>query len=77
MEKILTTRELAMETGLAQWTVWKWARNGKIPSFRVNNRIFFRASAVAARLAEMEAETEADSDPPEKPITPATRRYDP
>lgn len=57
MEKILTTRELAMETGLAQWTVWKWAKNGKIPSFRVNNRIFFRLNAVAARLAEMEAET--------------------
>ena len=61
MEKILTTRELAMETGLAQWTVWKWARSGKIPSFRVNNRIFFRLSAVAARLAEMEAANRSDN----------------
>ena len=75
MEKILTTRELAVEMGLPQWTVWKWARAGRLPSFRVNGRIFFRASAVTARLAEMEAETEADSGP-EKPITPTTR-YDP
>ena len=77
MEKILTTRELAMETGLAQWTVWKWAKNGKIPSFRVNNRIFFRPSAVAARLAEMEAGTQASETDsgPEKTII--TRRYDP
>ena len=55
MEKIMTTRELAVEMGLPQWTVWKWARAGRLPSFRVNGRIFFRASAITARLAELEA----------------------
>ena len=54
MEKILTTRELAAAIGLPQWTVWKWAKSGKIPSFRINNRIFFRASAVSERLVELE-----------------------
>lgn len=61
MEKILTTRELATEMGLPQWTVWKWARTGRLPSFRVNGRIFFRASAVIARLAELEAAKQADN----------------
>ncbi len=54
-EKVLGMRELADALGVSYWTVWRWQREGQIPTIRIGKKLFFRVSAVEARLAEIEA----------------------
>lgn len=54
-ERVLGMRELADALGLSYWTVWKWQKEGKIPTIRIGKKLFFRVSAVEARLAVIEA----------------------
>jgi len=54
-EQVLSMRELADVLGVSYWTVWRWQREGQIPTIRIGKKFFFRVSAVEARLAEIEA----------------------
>lgn len=53
-EKVLGVKELADALGVSYWTIWRWQREGKIPTIRLGKKLFFRLSAVEARLAEVE-----------------------
>ena len=55
--RVLTMRELADELGVSYWTIWRWQREGKIPTIRLGRKLFFRLAAVEARLTAMEAES--------------------
>lgn len=66
VEKIVTSRELAELLGISFWTIWKWTKEGKIPSIRVNKRIFYRVSSVNECLTKLEADSIAK--PEEKTV---------
>lgn len=57
VEKVMGMKEIATELGLSYWTIWKWQREGKIPTIKLGKKLFFRVSSVVSRLAELEEES--------------------
>jgi excisionase family DNA binding protein len=56
-KRLLTAEEIANALGVHRATVRKWAREGKIPSFRTpTGRLRFDSVAVAKILIELQKE---------------------
>jgi len=57
---LLTARELAEKLGADYHAVLEWARDGEIPSIRVEGRVFFNLARVVNAIRQrQQAEAEA------------------
>lgn len=48
--RLLTTTELAERLGVTPATVRRWASSGRVPAYRVHNRLRFDVAEVEQRL---------------------------
>jgi excisionase family DNA binding protein len=48
--RLLTRKELAVILGISQFTLWRWSKEGRIPSVRVAGMLRFDPVKVAAAL---------------------------
>lgn len=49
--KLITVRELAKMVSASEVTLYRWARNGKIPSVKCGGRLFIPESIVSELIA--------------------------
>jgi excisionase family DNA binding protein len=56
IKPLSTAREITEILGISEWTVYQWAKSGRIPVIRLSRRIVrFDADAVLAALKEVRA----------------------
>jgi excisionase family DNA binding protein len=48
----MTVGEVAAKLGVSHWTVRTWARNGRIPSFRIGRRVLIKVADIEAAINE-------------------------
>ena len=49
-KRYVTAQELGGMIGVSEDVIWRWARDGRIPSVRIGRRLFFVADKVFAAL---------------------------
>lgn len=55
MRECIRAQEAAELLGLSPWTIYKLAREGRLPHVRIGARVLFRRSTIMEWLARQEA----------------------
>lgn len=50
--KLLTVEDLSELTSFSKQTIWGWAREGKVPCYRIGNKYRFRADEINGWVEE-------------------------
>jgi len=61
--RLLTSSEVAVMFGVAEPTIWRWARNNTLPVIRLGQRMRFDPDAIERHIATVSGTRQAHVEP--------------